>query len=496
MAARHLYGAAAAAAAASESKFFRPSKPKDVYESMASELLKKKDVFEVVSEFPNERNADHPHPDANAFYRESRFHRRALADAPHAECTCKSECSGAMALYKCFSCAKYDPLRLGLYCANCFKKRHPWFRVEHRWVTIDRLEDVEAELARQAQRAEIDRNLDGVERLIADVRRTSETCDVIGVDPTGDDLVKASVRKLTEVDAHVSRLQRELAQAQRARELLQRGGAALAPDQFALVDYEGGGALVRPGSQGRELSTQELLKIDPAAARARAATLLQGCARRRAARERVRRTAQRRYQKVWSGGHARFYYVDLVQGVTSWVPPIASVTDGGGALFTPRSHYRRFVSRESAPSRSSTPGDDATDEAAARKAAAVDAAMRRAERASRPPMTAEGAATRIQAIFRRNRAMDESAVRADRRYDIIFDESSGNNYYFNRFTRKSTWQRPRLLRKRRAGRTRSYAGPSARASARTKARHRQSYASEDQDDDAASAHSSASHASG
>ena len=245
MAARHLYGAAAAAAAASESKFFRPSKPKDVYESMASELLKKKDVFEVVSEFPNERNADHPHPDANAFYRESRFHRRALADAPHAECTCKSECSGAMALYKCFSCAKYDPLRLGLYCANCFKKRHPWFRVEHRWVTIDRLEDVEAELKRQAQRAEIDRNLDGVERLIADVRRTSETCDVIGVDPTGDDLVKASVRKLTEVDAHVSRLQRELAQAQRARELLPRG-AALAPDQFALVDYEGGGALVRP----------------------------------------------------------------------------------------------------------------------------------------------------------------------------------------------------------------------------------------------------------
>ena len=143
-----------------------------------------------------------------------------------------------MALYKCFSCAKYDPLRLGLYCAACFQKRHPWFRVEHRWVTIDRLEDVEAELARQAQRAEIDRNLDGVERLIADVRRTNETCDVIGVDPTGDDLVKASVRKLTEVDAHVSRLQRELAQAQRARELLARGGAAFGEaDQLALVDY-------------------------------------------------------------------------------------------------------------------------------------------------------------------------------------------------------------------------------------------------------------------
>ena len=88
MAARHMYGAAAAAAAASESKFFRPSKPKDVYESMAAELLKKKDAFEVVSEFPNARDADHPHPDANAFYRESRFHRRALADAPHAECTC------------------------------------------------------------------------------------------------------------------------------------------------------------------------------------------------------------------------------------------------------------------------------------------------------------------------------------------------------------------------------------------------------------------------
>ena len=262
---------------------------------------------------------------------------------------------------------------------------------------------------------------------------------------------------------------------------------------------------MRPGSQGRELSTQELLKIDPAAARARAATLLQGCQRRRGARERVRRAAQRRYQKVWSGPHARFYYVALVQGVTSWVPPIASVTDGGGALFTPRSHYRRFVSRESAPSRASSDGgggldDDDAAAAAARKAAAVDAAMRRAERASRPPMSAEGAATRIQAIFRRNRAVDESAARADARYDIIFDESSGHNYYFNRLTRKSTWQRPRLLRKRRAGRTRSYAGPSARTSARTKhgtkARHRQSYASEDQDDDAASAHSSASHASG
>ena len=51
-------------------------------------------------------------------------------------------------------------------------------------------------------------------------------------------------------------------------------------------------------------------------------------------------------------------------------------------------------------------------EAAARKAAAVDAAMRRAERASRPPMSAEGAATRIQAIFRRHRAVDESAALA------------------------------------------------------------------------------------
>jgi hypothetical protein len=101
-----LYGAAAEYTAAREAKFFVPAKPRDVYEAMAVELLKGDPRVAHAPEFPEFREPDHPRPEANAFYRDSRFHRRAIAEPATPMCSCKQDCAGAVASYKCFSCAK------------------------------------------------------------------------------------------------------------------------------------------------------------------------------------------------------------------------------------------------------------------------------------------------------------------------------------------------------------------------------------------------------
>ena len=53
-----------------------------------------------------------------------------------AKCKYNSLCKGAVATRKCFSCIEYDPECEGLFCEACFRERHPWYRVKHRWCAI------------------------------------------------------------------------------------------------------------------------------------------------------------------------------------------------------------------------------------------------------------------------------------------------------------------------------------------------------------------------
>jgi hypothetical protein len=78
------------------------------------------------------------------FYRDSLynpFNRNPTNSS--ARCNCMVACSGKLAEIQCMSCAVFHPRKVALYCRSCFEKRHPPYRVAHKFVPISQYEDVE-----------------------------------------------------------------------------------------------------------------------------------------------------------------------------------------------------------------------------------------------------------------------------------------------------------------------------------------------------------------
>eukprot|EP00948_MAST-09A_sp_MAST-9A-sp1_P000871 g871.t1 len=51
-------------------------------------------------------------------------------------CKYNTRCRNAVATRQCYTCKEYNPEFHGLYCDECFKDKHPWFRVEHKWCFV------------------------------------------------------------------------------------------------------------------------------------------------------------------------------------------------------------------------------------------------------------------------------------------------------------------------------------------------------------------------
>jgi len=51
-------------------------------------------------------------------------------------CSVQTACHGDRPTKRCYTCAEYDVAGQGIYCDACFEVRHPWYRVEHRWVAF------------------------------------------------------------------------------------------------------------------------------------------------------------------------------------------------------------------------------------------------------------------------------------------------------------------------------------------------------------------------
>ena len=54
---------------------------------------------------------------------------------------------------------QYDPSKMGLFCAACFARRHPPYRVEHHYQKISDMAQIETEINDQKVRGEIDRQV-------------------------------------------------------------------------------------------------------------------------------------------------------------------------------------------------------------------------------------------------------------------------------------------------------------------------------------------------
>ena len=112
--------------------------------------------------------------DPNVFYHDSGLYYNPPTRPKPLKCTSRSRCksllAGDPAVFKCYSCVKFDAAGKGYYCEACFRYRHPWYRVEHNFVTIDEADDTEHEIAAQLYRAEVERAMDDLKVLIEQVK--------------------------------------------------------------------------------------------------------------------------------------------------------------------------------------------------------------------------------------------------------------------------------------------------------------------------------------
>jgi hypothetical protein len=120
----------------------------------------------------------------SAFYKDSANFYRPPPKPARKTCSCHAVCEGADAELKCYSCATFDAAGTGYYCADCFVKRHPYYRTAHHYVPIDRANDAAQELETQIYTAEMNETVDELAALLADVRHTADVLNPLPVQPT------------------------------------------------------------------------------------------------------------------------------------------------------------------------------------------------------------------------------------------------------------------------------------------------------------------------
>ena len=76
------------------------------------------------------------------------------------ELVCSAACCGkheVAATRKCFSCVQLDNTSDGLHCDRCYVQRHPWYRVEHKWLPVEHAPDVQETWLDDLGRIELNR---------------------------------------------------------------------------------------------------------------------------------------------------------------------------------------------------------------------------------------------------------------------------------------------------------------------------------------------------
>jgi hypothetical protein len=139
----------------------------------------------------------------SAFYKDSANFYRPPPKPARKTCSCHAVCEGAAAELKCYSCATFDAAGTGYYCADCFVKRHPYYRTAHHYVPIERANDAAQELETQIYTAEMNETVDELAALLADVRHTA---DVLNPPPARPTKAAAKLAALVEQQQRAQQL--------------------------------------------------------------------------------------------------------------------------------------------------------------------------------------------------------------------------------------------------------------------------------------------------
>ena len=136
----------------------------DVLSAMSAQLVTEKPFYE--SKGDNYNQYEHSlivpkkveKPSSDVFYRDTALYTNKLPQAILSKkCFCKYACENANATISCFSCAIYEVNNQAYYCDDCFKARHPWYRVQHYYESIDNDEDITYNLKLSKQSANFKR---------------------------------------------------------------------------------------------------------------------------------------------------------------------------------------------------------------------------------------------------------------------------------------------------------------------------------------------------
>ena len=154
------------------------------YHSMAECMLRGVPPPPTRPRTPEPEGTERPPPVGNAFYQDSRFFYKPPVESERAMCTICAKCDEDApdpAEYKCYSCVKYDARGKGHFCKACFKARHPPHRVKHVWQRIENEENLDEAANDQLVRAEMDKQIAGINATIQVVsRRVFVGCGSVG----------------------------------------------------------------------------------------------------------------------------------------------------------------------------------------------------------------------------------------------------------------------------------------------------------------------------
>lgn len=175
-------------------------------------------------------------PPKEVFYRESiRFAPKPPKPVLRQRCTCGYLCKSALAVFKCLSCALYEPTGICYYCKLCFDARHPWYRVNHIFTQIEQDEAMEINMKIMREEIDMRRFRDDGETLLRKVQRELGRVGGAGDDAEVDDKLRTIGRKVTSAEDTLRRLRRAV-----RGELIEAGvdGSQLVPtdeDKVAFI---------------------------------------------------------------------------------------------------------------------------------------------------------------------------------------------------------------------------------------------------------------------
>lgn len=156
-----------------------------------------------------------------------------------------------------------------------------------------------------------------------------------------------------------------------------------------------------------------------------AAKVIQGMVRTHAARRQLRRLISSVYEKIWDGASKRFYYHNTKTREVKWVKP-RWVSDAD--LLTPRSRYKSTLAIDGVSSD------------------ALTSTEKNLRKQRDHPLTEAEAASMVQRMYRRKAGFRRLLELCRGVYERIYDPEEQTYYYHNTRTKKTTWDKPLLLR--------------------------------------------------